>query len=161
MREALFKLYAAVPALALLTLLIVGGCGGGTSGTGVDDSGFQGIATEGYRVVAGSLVRSDGTPIIGAMVRSVASGREVTTDDEGEFALEVPEMGEPFVIEVLFDDQIAIVEFQPSGDSEEAIILQIAVDAVSGVASVEIRHPGQESLFAEVPVETSVREVLL
>jgi hypothetical protein len=146
---------------ASLLIFAGGGCGGGTSGTGVDDSEVLITSTKGTRLLFGTITLTTGSPVEGAIVRSVDSGGETETMNDGQFALDLPGTDESFVIEVIIGDRMAVVPFELPLESNGMIELQMTVDKEAGTAQVEISQSGEVSLFSEVPVETSVKEILL
>jgi hypothetical protein len=69
-----FKIYL----LALLTLIGLSACGGGSAGTGTGDSSFR---------VQGIVQNSDGQPVEAALVTIVESGDSDITNKQGEFLI--------------------------------------------------------------------------
>lgn len=55
-------------------------CGGGTSGTGIDETTFE-----------GNIRTADGSPVAGVDVTALESQDIATTDDDGHFSLVIPQ----------------------------------------------------------------------
>lgn len=60
----------------LLASLSIAGCGGGSSGTGIQGSSYQGVLTD-----------SAGVPLSGVVLTVQETGETVTTNNEGVFSL--------------------------------------------------------------------------
>lgn len=110
--------------VCLLFLVLLIGCGGGSSGTGTKSS-FEGI-----------VQTVSGDPYSGATVTLLETGDSTTTDGSGQFILESEFSKSEATFEIernLFKTQVAVSDLDASSNT---FSLNITVDPDAGTASI-------------------------
>ena len=119
-----------IRALLTLLILIIGGCGGGTRGTG-----------DTRTVVAGAIFTTSGEPLADAMVTQAETGESAATDDTGAFLLPVLLFEGTATLTIERGELVAdttLIITSPPGDGGP-VPVTITVDTITGiVVGVEV-----------------------
>lgn len=109
-------------------LLLLSSCGGGTSGTGLGSSN---------RSITGTVLQSDGTPLIDATVTLVETGESDNTDAEGNFEIITNFEGETFSLLIENESITELVEVTDADNEVNTIHIDIGLSTQQGIASVK------------------------
>ena len=129
-----------------LSLCLIAGCGGGTTGTG---------DTDGIRVY-GSVLNSDGTPRPEAQVTYLATGKSARTDAEGRFEMTTPlgSTNPQLLIETGGIEKVVDLGTVPADAAGIAAL--VSVDEVAGIISlVSVEIEGAAAAAAPAPKASS------
>jgi|688.fasta_scaffold159142_2 hypothetical protein len=108
------------------TVIFLIGCGGGTRGTGIGESGTPAHSQDSQGIITGIVVDGRGVGLEGVRIRVVEQDEFITTDERGEFTIHLNQSG---LAEVTLE--ISLSNTTLSGRvpaSEEFISLRIDID---------------------------------
>ena len=104
--------------------LVLGACGGGSSGTGTT------------RVFEGTILTTDNSPVAGATVKAASANEETSTDENGHFSLVTPAVSGNVKLDII-TPTVATSVIVPSLSSDPSTVkLDITIDPGSAAASV-------------------------
>lgn len=108
-------------------LLIAGGCGGGSAGTGTGDTLIR---------IQGIVSNTSGAPVEAAQVTVVESGDSDTTDASGAFLIEADVADQQITLEVTKEDRSAYTSVTAPGESG-TLSIQVKFDDVREIVETE------------------------
>ncbi|NMC64328.1 MAG: carboxypeptidase regulatory-like domain-containing protein [SAR324 cluster bacterium] len=116
--------------LGTLSILMLGACGGGTTGTG--DIGGQSIKS-----VSGTIYDTKGAPFENAELQIQETGNSVTSDNNGKFDFSTNLTENTINLRVSRGDFDAVVQIDGLQDKGSQLVLQLVVNLETEQLSVE------------------------
>jgi hypothetical protein len=129
---------------AVLSILLIASCGGGTSGTGP--------ATTPSRTIQGLVVDGANLPIFEAIVEDLEGGEQAQTDEKGAFTLGAELDRQTLHLAVKTESFEGTTSLEIDQDAPDNLMVKIIVNEVTGIVSSVLIEQAQES---DLLVDTS------